>query len=49
MPEQKPKRRVVDRRDGRRVAGQYDFNAIFPYIMRGRNESIVYFSEMLDV
>ena len=44
-----PKRKRGDRRDGRRLKTVHDFNGIFPYIMRGRNESIVFFSEVLDV
>jgi len=37
-----------DRYDASRVKVPYDFNGIFPYIMRGRNESIAYFPMDVD-
>ncbi len=39
----------VDRPDGRRLWRLKPLSAIMPYIMRGRNESAVYFSKDLDV
>ncbi|MDR1808092.1 MAG: hypothetical protein LBR33_09305, partial [Propionibacteriaceae bacterium] len=36
------------RHDADRVALPYDFNAIFPYIMKGRNESIAYYPMTVD-
>ncbi len=39
----------LDRTDGKRCRGVKPLNAIMPYIMRGRNESAVYFSKDLDV
>ncbi|MBL8967462.1 MAG: hypothetical protein JNG85_10645 [Spirochaetaceae bacterium] len=39
----------LDRTDGKRCRGLKPLNAIMPYIMRGRNESAVYFSKDLDV
>ena len=44
-----PKRSFFARRDGTRVAGSHDLNALFPYVMKRRCDSIVYFSEMIDV
>jgi hypothetical protein len=38
----------MGRRDAARVKGAYDFNALYPYIMKKRNESIVLFSDILD-
>jgi hypothetical protein len=38
-----------DRVDGRRVRDLAPFNLVMPYLMRGRNESIVYFSMDVDV
>lgn len=39
----------IDRPDGRRVRGISPFNAIMPFLMRGRNESAVYFAKDIDV
>ena len=38
-----------DRYDGHRVELAQSFNGIFPYLMRGRNESIVYFPMTFDM
>jgi len=37
------------RYDARRINLPYDFNAVYPYIMKGRNESAVYYSLTVDV
>ena len=37
------------RHDAKRVNLPHDFNAIFPYIMKKRNESAVYYSMTVDV
>jgi len=39
----------IDRPDGTRVRGLPAFNAIMPYLLRGRNESAVWFSRDIDV
>jgi len=39
----------VDRPDGRRVRGLKAFQAVMPYLLRGRNESAVYFEKDFDV
>ncbi|HTX73707.1 MAG TPA: hypothetical protein VMC79_12835 [Rectinemataceae bacterium] len=39
----------IDRSDGRRVKGLPSFNAIMPYLMRTRTESVVYFAKDIDV
>lgn len=38
-----------DRSDGRRARDKKSLNGIMPYLMRGRNESAIYFSKDLDV
>jgi hypothetical protein len=38
-----------DRVDGKRVRNLPAFNAVMPYLMRGRNESAVWFSKDIDV
>jgi len=38
-----------DRADGRRVRDQKSLNGIMPYLMRGRNESAIYFRKDLDI
>jgi hypothetical protein len=38
-----------DRSDGRRARDRKSLNGIMPYLMRGRNESAIYFSKDLDV
>jgi hypothetical protein len=38
-----------DRSDGRRVRTIRPFNAMIPYLMRGRNASAIYFEKELDV
>lgn len=38
-----------DRYDGKRARDIANYNAIMPYIMRGRNESAVYFSRDIEV
>ena len=45
----KPTPHQRGRYDAERVALPYDFNGIFPYLMRGRNESIAYFPLTLEV
>lgn len=47
MDKAKPKR--WSRRDGTRVKQSHDLNALFPYIMKRRCDSVVFFSENLDV
>jgi len=42
-------RRRGDRYDGHRVELAQTFNGIFPYLMRGRNESIVFFPMTFDM
>jgi pyruvate/2-oxoglutarate dehydrogenase complex dihydrolipoamide acyltransferase (E2) component len=39
----------IDRFDGRRVRDLPAFNAAIPYLMRRRNESVVYFAKDIDV
>ncbi len=39
----------IDRFDGRRVRGLPAFNAAIPYLMRRRNESVVYFAKDIDI
>lgn len=39
----------IDRVDGRRIRDPGPFHAILPFLMRGRNESAVYYSKDLDV
>jgi len=39
----------IDRSDGKRVRGLPAINAIMPYLMRKRNESVVYFAKDIDV
>ncbi|MCL2785245.1 MAG: 2-oxo acid dehydrogenase subunit E2 [Propionibacteriaceae bacterium] len=38
-----PRKRRGDRYDASRVKLSYDLNAMFPYLMKGRNDSIAYF------
>ncbi|MCL2735138.1 MAG: hypothetical protein FWD75_00715 [Propionibacteriaceae bacterium] len=42
------KKKRGDRYDATRVRVPYDLNAIFPYLMKGRNESIAYFPIDID-
>ncbi|MCL2081585.1 MAG: 2-oxo acid dehydrogenase subunit E2 [Oscillospiraceae bacterium] len=37
-----------DRYDARRVTTAHDFNALYPYLMKGRNDSVVLFSETIN-
>jgi len=37
-----------DRYDANRVYSAYDFNALYPYLMKRRNDSIVLFSEIMN-
>ncbi len=39
----------IDRVDGRRIRDPGPFHAILPFLMRGRNESAVYYSKDIDV
>ena len=39
----------IDRPDGKKVRQSHALNAIMPYMMRGRNESAVYYDKELDV
>ncbi len=39
----------IDRTDGRKLRNLSSFTALMPYLMRGRNESAVYFSKDIDV
>ena len=39
----------IDRVDGRRIRDPGPFHAILPFLMRGRNESAVYYSKDMDV
>ena len=45
----RPERRRGGRRDATLVEGSHDLNAIFPYIMKRRCDSVVYFSEAIDI
>jgi len=47
--ETKVKRQKGSRRDAYRVQLPYDFNAMFPYIMKRRCDSVIFFSESIDV
>ncbi len=38
-----------DRCDGTRVLGQHALNALMPYMMRGRNESAVYYEKEINI
>jgi len=38
-----------DRCDGTRVTGQHALNALMPYMMRGRNESAVYYEKEVNI
>ena len=38
-----------DRCDGIRVTGQHALNALMPYMMRGRNESAVYYEKEINI
>lgn len=38
-----------DRCDGSRVTGQHALNALMPYMMRGRNESAVYYEKEINI
>lgn len=38
-----------DRCDGTRVMGQHALNALMPYMMRGRNESAVYYEKEINI
>ena len=38
-----------DRCDGTRVTGQHALNALMPYMMRGRNESAVYYEKEINI
>lgn len=38
-----------DRCDGTRVTGQHALNALMPYMMRGRNESAVYYGKEINI
>ncbi|MDR0782153.1 MAG: hypothetical protein LBE83_00085 [Propionibacteriaceae bacterium] len=48
MATTKPRKSRGDRYDATRVQIPYDLNALFPYIMRGRNDSIAYYPISLD-
>jgi len=39
----------IDRCDGTRVKGQHALNALMPYMMRGRNESAVYYEKEINI
>jgi len=39
----------IDRPDGKKVRGTHALNAMMPYMMRGRNESAVYYEKEIDV
>lgn len=39
----------IDRPDGKKVRGIHALNAMMPYMMRGRNESAVYYEKEIDV
>ena len=43
------KRQKGSRRDAYRVNLPYDFNAIFPYMMKRRCDAVLYFSQSIDV
>lgn len=38
-----------DRCDGTRITGQHALNALMPYMMRGRNESAVYYGKEINI
>jgi len=38
-----------DRCDGNRILGQHALNALMPYMMRGRNESAVYYEKEINI
>lgn len=49
MGTQKIRKRRGDRYDASRVATPHDLNAMFPYLMKGRNDSIAYYPMSIQV